>query len=39
MGFLAKHQAEWEPRALSILRIVVGLLYMEHGLAKLFGSR
>jgi putative oxidoreductase len=36
MGFLAKHQAEWEPRALSILRIVVGLLYMEHGLAKLF---
>jgi putative oxidoreductase len=36
MGFLAKHQAEWEPRALSILRVVVGLLYMEHGLAKLF---
>lgn len=37
MGFLAKHQAEWEPRVLSILRIVVGLLFMEHGLAKLFG--
>ena len=36
MGFLAKHQAEWEPRVLSILRIVVGLLFMEHGLAKLF---
>ena len=37
MGFLAKHQAEWEPRVLSILRIVVGLLFMEHGLAKLLG--
>ncbi|HTI81984.1 MAG TPA: DoxX family protein [Acetobacteraceae bacterium] len=28
---------EWEPRVLSVLRIVVGLLFMEHGLAKLFG--
>jgi putative oxidoreductase len=27
----------WEPRMLSILRIVVGLLFMEHGLAKVFG--
>ena len=27
----------WEPRLLSILRIVVGLLYMEHGLAKVLG--
>ncbi len=25
----------WEPRMLSILRIMVGLLYMEHGLAKI----
>jgi len=25
----------WEPRILSILRIIVGLLYAEHGLAKL----
>jgi putative oxidoreductase len=24
----------WEPRMLSILRMMVGLLYMEHGLAK-----
>src|SRR5437764_11908409 len=24
----------WEPRMLSILRMIVGLLYMEHGLAK-----
>src|ERR1700724_591582 len=27
----------WEPRMLSILRIMVGLLYMEHGLAKVLG--
>ena len=26
----------WEPRTLSILQIMVGLLYMEHGLNKLF---
>src|SRR5271168_1615021 len=25
----------WEPRLLSILRIMVGVLYMEHGLAKI----
>jgi len=25
----------WEPRMLSILRIIIGLLYMEHGLAKI----
>src|SRR5947208_8433295 len=24
----------WEPRMLSVLRIMVGLLFMEHGLAK-----
>src|ERR1700693_5472699 len=28
---------EWAPRFLSLLRFVVGLLFMEHGLAKLFG--
>ena len=27
----------WEPRMLSILRMMVGLLYMEHGLAKVLG--
>jgi putative oxidoreductase len=27
----------WAPRLLSILRIVVGLLFVEHGTAKLFG--
>ena len=29
--------AEWEPRILSVLRIIVGLLFMEHGLGKLIG--
>lgn len=27
----------WEPRILSILRIVTGLLYVQHGLNKFFG--
>jgi putative oxidoreductase len=27
----------WVPRVLSILRIVVGLLFLEHGTQKLFG--
>jgi len=26
----------WKPRILSVLRLVVGLLMLEHGLAKLF---
>ena len=26
----------WEPRVLSILRIIVGLLYLEHGTQKIF---
>jgi putative oxidoreductase len=29
--------AEWEPRVLSIIRIIVGLMFMEHGLSKLIG--
>jgi putative oxidoreductase len=29
--------SEWEPRVLSILRIMAGLLFMEHGMAKLLG--
>ena len=33
-GF-ATLRLNWEPRTLSILRIMVGLLYMEHGLAKI----
>jgi putative oxidoreductase len=35
-GF-ATLRLNWEPRMLSILRIMVGLLYMEHGLAKIVG--
>jgi len=27
----------WAPRLLSVLRLVVGLLFLEHGLSKLFG--
>jgi len=26
----------WAPRALSVLRVVAGLLYIEHGMQKLF---
>jgi putative oxidoreductase len=29
-------RAAWAPRLLSVLRIVLGLLYMQHGLSKLF---
>ena len=29
--------AEWTPRLLSVLRIVVALLFLQHGLTKLFG--
>ena len=32
----ADRRNAWEPRMLSVLRIVVGLLYLEHGLNKLF---
>jgi putative oxidoreductase len=28
---------EWEPRVLSIVRIMVGLMFMEHGMSKLLG--
>lgn len=29
--------ADWAPRLLSVLRIVVALLFLEHGMQKLFG--
>lgn len=29
--------ASWGPRFLSILRLVVGLLFLQHGLSKFFG--
>jgi putative oxidoreductase len=28
---------QWSERMLSVLRIIVGLLFLEHGLAKIFG--
>jgi putative oxidoreductase len=37
MPGVANLRLTWEPRMLSILRIIVGLLYMEHGLAKVLG--
>jgi putative oxidoreductase len=37
MSDTTKLAAEWEPRVLSIVRIIVGLLFMEHGLGKLVG--
>jgi putative oxidoreductase len=30
-------RAMWSPRLLSVLRIVVALLFLEHGLSKYFG--
>src|SRR5450631_2994081 len=29
--------AAWKPRALSVLRIIAGLLIIQHGMAKYFG--
>ncbi|HWB51225.1 MAG TPA: DoxX family protein [Stellaceae bacterium] len=37
MPNLASLRVAWEPRMLSALRIMAGLLYMEHGLNKIFG--
>lgn len=37
MADLARLRTEWEPRVLSLLRIIVGLLFLEHGSAKLLG--
>jgi len=36
MAGLAELRIVWEPRMLSIVRIIVGLLFLEHGTAKLF---
>src|SRR5258708_25676058 len=30
-------RAEWQPRILSIVRIVVALVFLQHGLVKVFG--
>ena len=37
MANLAATYAQWSPRLLSILRIVAGFLFFEHGAQKLFG--
>ena len=37
MPNLTTLRVAWEPRILSILRIVLGLLYTQHGLSKIFG--
>ncbi len=33
---LSRLRQAWEPRVLSILRIVAGLLFLEHGMQKIF---
>jgi putative oxidoreductase len=37
MAKLSSFQSALQPHLLSLLRLVVGLLYLEHGMAKLFG--
>jgi putative oxidoreductase len=36
MMALSRLRQAWEPRVLSILRIIVGLLFLEHGTQKIF---
>jgi putative oxidoreductase len=35
MADFAQHRLAWEPRLISIVRIILGLLFLEHGLAKI----
>jgi putative oxidoreductase len=35
-GMLSRLRQAWEPRVLSLLRIVTGLLFLEHGTQKIF---
>jgi putative oxidoreductase len=37
MNALHTRMETWRPYVLSVLRIVVGLLFLEHGLSKVFG--
>jgi len=37
MSNLGSFYVRWTPRALSVLRIIVGFLLMQHGAQKLFG--
>ncbi len=34
---MSQIETVWAPRALSLLRVVAGLLFLEHGVAKVFG--
>src|SRR3984957_19860403 len=34
---MVEAMAAWAPRALSVLRIITGLMIIEHGMAKLLG--
>jgi putative oxidoreductase len=34
---MSETMAAWAPRALSVLRIITGLMIIEHGMAKLLG--
>lgn len=36
MSDLSDPASAWPPRALSLLRIIAGLLFMQHGMSKLF---
>lgn len=36
MSDLSDNAPVWQPRVLSLLRIMAGLLFMEHGMSKLF---
>jgi putative oxidoreductase len=36
MSGVSSLRNDWEPRVLSVVRIVTGLLYLQHGLNKLF---
>jgi putative oxidoreductase len=35
--FMTETMAAWAPRALSVLRIITGLMIIEHGMGKLLG--
>jgi len=37
MARATSFRGAWEPRLLSVVRLVTGLLFLEHGMAKLFG--
>lgn len=37
MAISQSFYAQWTPRILGVLRIVTGFLFLQHGMAKLFG--